>query len=257
VEHLTRYLGNMKLGDIDSAATINVELATLRRALRLQVEYGKLDGVPTIRMLRPAPPRSGFFEHDQFEMVCEAFPGDLALIARIGYTFGWRLKSEVQTLIRSQVNLGEGTLRLKPGTTKNKAGRLVYLTDELKGGIALQLARVESLESQLGRSVPWLFPWMSGPRKGERIKSFLYTWRKACKQAGCLEMLRHDLRRTAARELTNLSLPERVVMAVRGWKTASMLHRYCIVSAGDLQEVARRLSGTVLGTTSLRQETDG
>jgi integrase/recombinase XerD len=124
VEHLTRYFRNMKLGDIDSAAiidyvnhrlkagraaaTINVELATLRRALRLPVEYGKLDRVPTIRMLRPAPPRSGFFEPGQFERVCAALPGDLALIARIGYTFGWRLKSEVQTLTRSQVNLGKG-----------------------------------------------------------------------------------------------------------------------------------------------------
>jgi hypothetical protein len=124
VEHLTRYFRNMKLGDIDSAAiidyvnhrlkagraaaTINVELATLRRALRLPVEYGKLDRVPTIRMLRPAPPRSGFFEPGQFERVCEALPGDLALIARIGYTFGWRLKSEVQPLTRSQVNLGKG-----------------------------------------------------------------------------------------------------------------------------------------------------
>jgi integrase len=146
---------------------------------------------------------------------------------------------------------------LKPGTTKNKAGRLVYLTDELKAALTLQLARVESLESQLGRPIPWLFPWMTGPRKGERIKSFLYTWRKACRQAGCPEMLRHDLRRTAARDLINLGVPERVVMAVGGWKTASMLHRYCIVSPSDLQDVARRLSGTLLGTTPLRQETDG
>jgi site-specific recombinase XerD len=268
VEHLTRYLGNMKLADIDSAvitgyvhhrlktgraaATINVELATLRRALKLQVEYGKLDRVPTIRMLRPAPPRSGFFERRQFEMVCRALPEDLALIARIGYTFGWRLKSEVQTLSRAQVNLAEGTLRLKPGTTKNKAGRLVYMPDELTVAIAAQLARVEHLERQLGRSIPWLFPWLSGHYKGERIKSFTYTWRKACLIAGCPEMLRHDLRRSAARNMVSLGVPERVVMAVGGWKTSSMLHRYCIVSPGDLQDVARRLTGTVLGTPPLR-----
>jgi integrase len=270
VQHLTRYLGNMKLVDIDpvvimgyvnhrlkagrAAATVNVELATLRWALRLQVEYGRLDRVPTIRMLRPAPPRSGFFEREQFEAMCKTLPEDLALIARIGYVYRWRLKSEVQTLTRAQVNLAEGTLRLKPGTTKNRAGRIVYLTEGLKDAMAAQLARVEGLERQIGRSIPWLFPRRAGPRKGERIKSFLYTWRKACERAGCPEMLRHDLRRTAARDLINLGVPERVVMAVGGWKTVSMLHRYCIVSSGDLQDVARRLSGTAMGT---RPETDG
>jgi hypothetical protein len=70
-------------------ATINVELATLRRALRLSHEYGKLEKLPVIRMLKPAAPRSGFVEPEQFQAVSAALPADLALVALIGYTYGW------------------------------------------------------------------------------------------------------------------------------------------------------------------------
>lgn len=116
--HLNRYFGATKLVDIDAAAilgyvthrkaqgranaTINVELATLRRALRLAQEYGKLDKVPVIRMLKPAQPRNGFFEREQFEAVAQALPADLALVARIGYVYGWRLRSEVLTLTKDR-----------------------------------------------------------------------------------------------------------------------------------------------------------
>jgi hypothetical protein len=67
-------------------------------------ELGKLDVVPRIRMLRPTPPRAGFFEANQFERAAIALPSDLALVARIGYTLGWRLSSEVLPLTRRQVD---------------------------------------------------------------------------------------------------------------------------------------------------------
>jgi hypothetical protein len=82
------------------ANTINADLAVLRRALRLAQEYGKLTTVPKIRMLRPAPPRSGFFEREEFEAVCQHLPSDLVLVARIAYTYGWRVNSEVLPLAR-------------------------------------------------------------------------------------------------------------------------------------------------------------
>jgi len=104
VKHLTTYFTGMPLDSIDSqavtgyvsrrraqgmaAATINVELSTLRRALGLAAEHGKLGQVPLVRMLRPSAPRSGFLERDRFERVARALPDDLALVVRIGTCTG-------------------------------------------------------------------------------------------------------------------------------------------------------------------------
>ena len=255
---LGRFYGGWRITEIDAAAvlryvaerrrkgkapaTINIELATLRRALRLSQELGHISSVPVIRILRPAPPRSGFFEPEEFEAVARELPPDLALVARIEYTFGWRLTDEVLPLTRSQVDLEAGTLRLIPGSTKNGDGRLVYLTPELRGGLADQLAKVHALERELGRSIPHVFPALRGPRKGERRKSMSWTCRHACKRAGLSGKWKHDLRQTAVRNMVNAGISERVAMKITGHRTRSTFDRYHIVSPGDLRDAARKMA---------------
>jgi integrase len=259
IKRLTEHFGSMPLSAIDAQAitgyvvrrkaegmangTINVELMTLGRDLRLAMEQGNLERVPTIRTLRPAAPRSGFFEADQFEAVSRALPDDLALAVKIGYTYGWRVANEVLTLTKGQIDLHEGTLRLSPGKTKNRDGRVVYLTSELKSGIVDQLSRVKALEREMGCIVPWLFPHLSrGRHQGKRIKSIRRRWNTACTKIGLPGMLVHDLRRTACRNLVHAGVPERVVMSIMGHRTRGMFDRYHIVSPQDLREATRKLS---------------
>jgi integrase len=255
---LSRYFQGMKLGDIDApmilryvarrraegkaANTVNVELATLRRALRLAQELGHLASVPTIRSLRPAPPRSGFFEPGEFEAVAQELPPDLALVARIGYTYGWRLTDEVLPLTRSQVDLEAGTLRLQPGSTKNGDGRIVYLTPELKATLIEQLGRVHALERELSRVIPYVFPVFNGPYKGGQRRDIRKVWRAACRRAGYPSKLKHDLRRTAARNMVNAGISERVAMRITGHRTRSTFDRYHVVSPGDLRDAARKIA---------------
>jgi integrase len=154
------------------------------------------------------------------------------------------MQSEVLTLERGQVDLEAGTLGLEPGSTKNEDGRVVYLTPELKSLLAAQIERVRALERETGQIVPYLV----GQHRGKRMQDFKKTWKAACEKAGCLGMLRHDFRRTAVRNMVNLGVPERVAMKVSGHRSRTVFDRYHIVSPGDLQGVARKLTGTTMVT---------
>jgi integrase len=96
----------------------------------------------------------------------------------------------------------------------------------------------------MGSILPYLFPHLRGSHKGKRIQDFKRAWRAACVKAGCLGMLRHDFRRTTVRNMVNVGVPERVAMKVTGHKTRNVSDRYHIVTPSDLQEVARKLTGT-------------
>src|SRR5262249_22325109 len=82
-----------------AGATVNRELATLRRAYRLVVKrkliaVGK---VPTIDLLPENNAREGFLEPADLEGVVSNLPAYLQDFARFAYQSGWR-KGEVQTL---------------------------------------------------------------------------------------------------------------------------------------------------------------
>jgi integrase len=203
--------------------------------------------VPVIRKLKEAAPRQGFFEREQFEAVRKHLPTDLQAAATVAYTFGWRTQSEVLTLERRQLDLDAETLRLDPGTTKNDDGRLVYLTPELKTLLRAQAERVNTLERQLGRIIPWLFPHLPARHVSRRLMGtprgdFRKAWVTACKRAGVPGALRHDCRRTAVRNMVNGGVPERVAMKVTGHRTRSVFDRYHIVSPADLKEATRKLA---------------
>src|SRR5919108_1211773 len=80
--------------------------------------------------LRPNPPRAGFFEPQAFEAVAAHLPPDVALMARLAYVLGWRIDSELLPLTWAQVDLAQGILRLPPGGSKTRDGRLAYLRPE-------------------------------------------------------------------------------------------------------------------------------
>ncbi len=235
-------------GGLTSNRTINLELGVMGRMFRLASENGKLLRVPPIKSLKEAPPRQGFFEHEQYHAVYRRLPADLQVAAEIGHTYGWRIRSEVLTLALSQVDLKAGTIRLDPGQAKNDEGRLIYLTPQLTGLLTAQVDRVKTLMRERGAVIPFLFPHLTGPHLGKRRLDFVKRWKTACRKAGCPGMLKHDLRRTAVRNMVNRGASEKVAMTATGHKTRSVFDRYHIVSPSDLQELARKLAGTATGT---------
>jgi len=255
---LTEYIQRRQAATVANG-TINRELSLLGTAFRLGEEHGKVLRAPTIHLLKEATPRQGFFEEADFRAVRARLPKDLRVAVTIMYTFGWRL-SEVMGLRVADVDLNAGTLRLEPGTTKNREGRVVYLTPELEVLIREQIDRVLAVSRKLNRVLPWLFPHLSGCYTGTPRRSFYKAWQAACEQTGLGTMLEvapgrkswrgmipHDFRRTVVRNMEWNGVPRSVAMELTGHKTESIYHRYAIVSDADLQEATRKLTGIVSG----------
>jgi integrase len=233
-----------------SNRTINIELALLKRMLRLAYKNGKLLRVPPIEMLKEAPARQGFFGEIEFLAVQAQLPERLRSAAAFAYTTGWR-KEEVLGLTWDRVDLREGVVRLDPGSTKNGDGRTVVLPEDLQKVLGEQWEKArafvlalnpEATPRNVAAAVPWVFH-----HEGRRILSFRKSWASACDKAKIPGRLFHDLRRTAVRNMVRAGIPERVAMAISGHRTRSVFDRYniVIVSEGDLREAARKLTGTV------------
>ena len=97
----------------------------------------------------------------------------------LAYYFGWRVTSEILTLQWAQIDRTVGTIRLEPGTTKNKAGRTVAYReiDDLRDVIEAQWQRHLDLRRE-GTICPWVFEH----KGGQRIKTFRRSWLTACRR---------------------------------------------------------------------------
>ena len=76
---------------------------------------------------------------------------------------------------------------------------------------------------------------------GRRIRDFRGAWEALFARAGVAPRLPHDLRRSAAKALRRAGVPESVIMATGGWKTAEVFRRYAIVSSADQREAVTML----------------
>ena len=141
----------------------------------------------------------------------------------------------------SQIDLAAGTLRLEPGTTKNKDRRVVYMTPELKTLVSAQIQRVTLLSRKLVRVLPGLFHHLHGCYKGQPVHDFRKAWEHACQKVGLVGMLRHDFRRSAVRNMERAGVPRSVAMKISRHKTEPIYRRYAIVSESDIQGATRRL----------------
>jgi len=134
--------------------SINRELAALKRMYNLGLQSGKIIRKPHIEMLQEDNVRRGFFEWEQFDAVHAKLPDHLQAPLIFAYLTGWRVRSEVVSLMWSNVDFKAGTVRLEPGTTKNKKGRLIYMTAALKMLLEQQWQRKWRFNVSTGGSYP-------------------------------------------------------------------------------------------------------
>jgi integrase len=228
-----------RLGQDAKPATVNRELASLRRAFRLAQRGGDLISIPHVGLLKENNIRQGFFERDQFDELLKHMPAELRALLEFAYITGWR-KSEVLSLKVSQVDMKVGVVRLEVGTTKSGRGRSFYVTKELREVLQGQLDSIDALKKKQDIITPYVFHWLTRPRckPGSRIKEFRTAWEDACKAAGCPGKLFHDFRRTAVRNLERAGVPRSTAMAMVGHETESIYRRYAIVDEAMHREAA-------------------
>ena len=102
------------------------------------------------------------------------------------------------------------------------------------------------MERELNRVIPSVFPLAAARCRGEPRQDIRRSWYKACRQAGCPGRIKHDPRRSAVRDMVQAGISARVAMTITGRRTRKILLRHHIVSPGDLQDAARKLSRTIL-----------
>jgi hypothetical protein len=100
-----------RLGEGAAPATVNRELAALRRAYGLGLEGERIHRAPKIKALAEHNARKGFFEREQLEAVRRHLPEPLRPVATFAFITGWRIRDEVFTLQWRQVDFAAGTVR--------------------------------------------------------------------------------------------------------------------------------------------------
>lgn len=232
-ELLNRYVDHRQQEGAKNA-TINRELAALKRMFHLghAATPPKLLYSPKFPKLAEDNVRKGFLEDEQYEKLLESC-SELWFQALVeaGCTYGWRV-GELLKLRVGQVDLVNRVIRLEPGTTKNKDGREVTMTEPVRD-LFVQCAGGKS-------PVDYLFTRPNG----KRVADFRGTWEKARSAVGMPNLLFHDLRRIAARNFRRAGIAEGVIMKIGGWRTRSVFERYAIVSHSDVRDALEKLEDT-------------
>ena len=214
-------------------ASINRELAALKRMFSLAVEDGRLSHSPYIPTLEEDNARQGFVDHSAFVSLRASLAEYLRDPIAFLYLSGWRL-GEMKALEWRDVDLAGRVVHLRPEISKNKEGRLLPLSGEL-------LEIVKRAHSRRRPACSFVFH-----RDGEPIGDFRKAWSTACKAAGLHSILVHDLRRTAVRNMVRAGIADRVAMTLSGHKTRSVFDRYNIVSESDLAKASEMLQRHLL-----------
>jgi integrase len=233
--------------------TVHHELAALSRMLKLAVLAGKLPVKPPLPTLRLDNVRTGFFSDAEVVRVLRELPAWYAPAIEFAWRTGWRI-GEVKGLTWAQVDFKAGSVRLEPGTTKNREGRLfpISASPALRALLQRQWERTLAWQREHGQILPWVF-W----RSGLQLADHRDTWMSACKRAGVPGRLVHDLRRSAVRNLERAGVPRSAAMKITGHKTESVYRRYAIVSEADLVDAVARLEAFRSGSSTELTQNDG
>jgi integrase len=218
-------------------ASINRELAAIKRAFAIAVQQDRLSGAPYIKMLAESTPRQGFLRAPDLEHLVRHLPEDLRDFTRFAYRIGAR-KDAIAELTWADVDRDEQTITFRAEHDKAKQTRTISYKGVRE--IFEIIERRWAARVMGERLIALVFH-----RSGRKVRQFAKSWRKATTAAGVPGLLFHDLRRSAVRNMVNAGIGEAVAMKVSGHKTASIFRRYAIISADDTAAALAKTADTI------------
>jgi integrase len=218
-------------------ATVNRRLEALGRAYRIALRKTppKVTAIPYFQLLPVDNVRRGFFERAELDRLLPHLDSDLADFTAWCYVVGMR-KGEASALTFAMLDrtATPWTLAIPASLCKNREGRVVPVVGTAREVIERRLA-ARRLDT------PLIFHRRSRGRDGRPVLAFDKAWRAALRAAGLpQDRLFHDLRRSAARNLTRAGASVRQAMRVTGHKTASMFERYNILTDEDAADALEK-----------------
>jgi len=229
--HIYRLKASMKR-DRAANATVNRYLATLRRAFRLAEQHDPplVGRVPHFELLPEDNARSGFVTDEQYRAVREWLPEHVKGLLIFGYHLGMR-KTALKNLRRDQVDWPNRVIRAEAPRGAKKQGRVLPIYGDMEPWLEMQMSTWDQTPK-----CRWILH-----HDGARIGDFRKSWATACKAAKVPDLLFHDLRRSAVRNMERAGVPRSQAMAITGHKTDSVYSRYAIVSEQDVKAAGEKL----------------
>jgi integrase len=200
--HLSEYFARMKACDVKTdriqryikhrldqgaeRATLNRELAVLKRALRLAFRSGKLKSLPYIPMVKESNARRGFLELDGYARLtngCAEVGLWLRALVETAYTFGFRL-GELRSMRCRQINLFANTISLE--TSKNGEPREAYMSASVRELLTALILGKGPNDFVFTRNdqEPRRKPSKAGQKDSAALGNFRKTWARTCVAAG-------------------------------------------------------------------------
>jgi len=226
--HIKSYI-DMRQRQQAADGSINRELACLNRSYVIAMESTPplIQRKPKIEKLPEDNVREGFLEHAEYRRMIAELPDHQRTILVIGFHLGLRL-GEILKLKWDQVDWLNNLLILSRKQTKGKQARKAPLYGELRAWLEMAYAK---------RTGEYIVSY-----EGHAISEIKRAWGNARKRARLPQLLVHDLRRTAVRNMVRAGIPEKVAMLISGHKTRSVFERYNIVDERDFHLAGEMLN---------------
>lgn len=168
---------------------------------------------------------------------------ELLFQIRIAWKMGLRLR-EMLRLRWDQFDWVNGTIKLSPGDTKTRRGRVVPMPPDLMPQFNARRAENGALCHKRGLGLsPFVFPCHRRRERRFKPQGENKTAWRACKAEAGVKARWHDLRHTCATRLLRSGIRPGVVSKMLGMSEQVLRRIYEHQNLDDLREAARAMAG--------------